>query len=261
MGKRTRVWVVTVAVALVLAFAAMAAQAQEGFPLRAKFPKVKYMTTEELAANYASTIVVDVRSKIEFEVIHIAKAVHIPVSTAMFTKDLVKARAMGDATPIAFYCNGHTCAKSYEAAEQAAEAGFKNVFAYDAGIYDWVKAHPDKGALMGATPVPLDKLISKDALAQRMISYDEFQKRAGKANVVVVDIREPFQRQEVPKLSNLRNIPSDRFADLLKKGEFKSKELLILDAVGKQVQWIQYYLEQNGYADYAFLKKGVEGAK
>ena len=34
-----------------------------------------------------------------------------------------------------------------------------------------------------------------------------------------------------------------------------------MDAVGKQVQWVQYYLEMNGYKNYYFLDKGVAEAK
>lgn len=250
---------IAVSIVCCIATAVAAVSAEEGYPLREKFPAVKYLTTEALHAAYQDTIIVDVRSKIEFDVIHIAKAVHAPISTAMFVKDLEKVRAKDGAAKIAFYCNGHACAKSYEAAEQAAAAGFKNVYAYDAGIYDWVKAHPDKGALMGKIPAQPDKLISHASLAKRKIGYEEFRKKAGGANVIVIDIREPFQRQKVPQLPVLRNIPSDRLVELLKKGEFKGKELLILDEVGKQVQWIQYYLEMHGYADYVFLDKGVEG--
>jgi rhodanese-related sulfurtransferase len=219
------------------------------------------MTTEALYRDYQKTIIVDVRSKIEYDVIHISKAVHVPVTTAMFVKDMEKVRAKEGSNPIAFYCNGHTCEKSYEAVDQLMQAGFRNVYVYDAGIYDWVKAHPDKGTLLGKTPVPVDKLISSEMLAKRMINYDEFKKRAQNSGAIVVDIREPFQREKIPQLAGLRNIPSDRFTELLNKGEFKDKELLILDAVGKQVQWIQYYLEMNGYKNYAFLDKGVAGIK
>jgi len=240
---------------------ALTSAAEEGFPLRAKFPRVKYMSTETLNRDYQNTIIVDVRSKFEYDVIHINKAVFVPVTTAMFIKDLAKVRDKDGKTPIAFYCNGHTCAKSYEAADQAMEAGFQNVYAYDSGIYDWVKAHPDRGTLMGKTPVPLDKLISHDMLAKRKISYDEFKKKTQAPGTMVIDIREPFQRETVPQLPMLRNIPSDRFAELIKKGEFKDKELLIMDAVGKQVEWVQYYLDMYGYKNYYFLDKGVAGAK
>ena len=251
-----------VLVAAMLVFAGVLAEAaEEGFPLRAKYPKAETMTTETLYRDYQKTIIVDVRSKIEYDVIHISKAIHVPVSTAMFVKDMEKVRAKEGTNPAAFYCNGHTCEKSYEAVDQLMQAGFRNVYVYDAGIYDWVKAHPDKGTLLGKTPVPVDKLISGEMLKKRMLSYDEFKKRAQDPGAMVIDIREPMQREKVPQLAGLRNIPSDRFTELLKKGEFKDKELLVLDAVGKQVQWIQYYLEMYGYKNYAFLDKGVTAAK
>ncbi|MDH4162205.1 MAG: rhodanese-like domain-containing protein [Nitrospirota bacterium] len=259
MKSRQMSLLVAMVAMVVFAYSAVAG-AEEGYPLRAKFPKVKYMTTEELNLGYKKTIIVDVRSKIEYDVIHISKAVHVPVSTANFTKDLAAVRAADGPDPIAFYCNGHTCAKSYEAVEQAVAAGFKNVYAYDAGIYDWVKAYPDRGVLMGSSPVSQNKLISKEAFSKRMIKYADFKAKAEGSGAMVIDIREPFQRKTVPPLPTVRNIPSDRFAELLKKGEFKGKQLLVFDAVGKQVQWIQYYLDMYGYADYYFLAEGVDGA-
>ncbi len=260
MSKRSLKIFLLVAAFSVLSVALVAA-ADDGFPLREKFPKVKPMTTEVLYRDYQKVIIVDVRSKIEFDVIHINKAVHLPVTTAMFVKDLAKVRDKNGSAAIAFYCNGHTCAKSYEAADQALAAGFNNVYAYDSGIYDWVKAHPDRGTLMGQTPAPVQKLISHEMRASKTIKYDEFKKKAQNPAAIVVDIREPFQRETIPPLPALRNIPSDRFAELLKTGEFKGKELMILDAVGKQVEWIQYYLEMYGYTNYFFLDKGVAGAR
>lgn len=235
--------------------------AEEGFPLREKFPTVKVISTETLNKDYQKIIIVDVRSKIEFDVIHINKALHEPITTALFVKNLEKIREKAGDRQLAFYCNGHSCAKSYEAAEMAMKAGFQNVFAYDAGIPDWVKAHPEKTTLMGKTPAPADKLISKDMLEKRKVNFQDFKKRAAAPEAMVIDAREPFQRKEIPQLpGTLRNIPSDRLVELIKKGEFKNNQLLIMDAVGKQVEWIQYYLEAQGYKNYYFLDKGVAGA-
>jgi hypothetical protein len=47
---------------------------------------------------------------------------------------------------------------------------------------------------------------------------------------------------------------------LLQAGQFKDRRLLIADAVGKQVQWLQFYLEEHGYRDYFFLRNGLLGA-
>ena len=107
------------ALLLPLAILIQTVAAEEGFPLREKYPDVKVISTDDLAAKYDGTIIVDVRSTMEFDVAHITKAQHISMSQATFLKDLEQARAKDDATPMAFYCNGHTCAKSYKAAEAA----------------------------------------------------------------------------------------------------------------------------------------------
>ena len=235
--------------------------AEEGFPLREKFNKVKYIDIKALNREYEKTIIVDVRSKIEFDAIHINKAFHIPVGTNLFIKNLEKVREKSGSIPIVFYCNGRTCAKSYEAAEYAMESGFLNVYTYDGGVSEWVNAYPAKATLMGKTPVPLKKLITHEMLAKRKINFAEFKKKAENPHAIVVDVREPFQRKSIPQIPQLRNIPSDRLVEMIAEGELKGNQLLILDAVGKQIEWIQYYLAQHQYTNYYFLEKGVLSAE
>ena len=244
-----------------LVLAAPLQAAEEGYPIRKKFPALHYITTSDLNSQYDKAFIVDVRSEIEFNVIHINKAAHLPMAVATFAKDLEKVRQKAATSPLVFYCNGHTCEKSYDAAAEASKAGFKGVMVYDAGIFDWAKTYPNKTTLMGKTPAPKDKLIPKSTFAKKCIGYDEFKKKAASPNAVVIDIREPIQRKEIPQIPGLRNIPSDRMVDLIKKGDLKDKQLLILDAVGKQVEWLQYYLEAHGYKNYLFLEKGVLSAK
>lgn len=253
---------------LALGLCATGPAAADEFVLRPKYPAVKPISTTDLAKAYDQAIIVDVRSAIEFDVAHITKALHISVSQGTFLAELEKARAKTDPAPIAFYCNGTTCAKSYKAAEQAMEAGFSGVFCYDAGINNWVNAYPERATLMGKTPAVREKLISDAAFDAKNLGYADFAKLAGESGSQVIDIREPFQRAKDPELpqnrmlvlSSVRNIPSDRLVELLKSGQFKGQRLLLTDAVGKQVRWLQYYLEEYGYADYNFLKNGVLAA-
>jgi rhodanese-related sulfurtransferase len=251
------VFIVTCSIML----AAAAAPAEEAYPLRAKFPDVKYISTKDLNNGYQKIVIVDVRSKTEFDVIHINKAFNVQITTSLFTKEIEKIREKAGAVPIAFYCNGHTCAKSYEAVEEAKKAGFENIYAYDAGIHDWARTHPEKTTLMGKTPAQVEKMISKEMLAKRKISFAEFKKKAEAPDAMIIDSREPFQRKAIPQLpGTLRNVPTDRLVQLIKEGQFKGNQLLIMDAVGKQVEWIQYYLEAGGYKNYYFLEKGVTSA-
>ena len=86
-------WVIVVLAAIgMCAGAVLPAAAEEGYPLREKFPKVKWISTDALNKNYEKIIIVDVRSKTEFDVVHINKAVHVPITTALFGKDLEKVR-------------------------------------------------------------------------------------------------------------------------------------------------------------------------
>jgi rhodanese-related sulfurtransferase len=240
----------------------------EDFVLRAKYPSVKTISTTKLAENYDQTIIVDARARLEYDVVHINKAVNIPVAMGGFIDKLTGIRPPDGTQPIVFYCNGYTCAKSYKATLKAMEAGFQKVYAYDAGIYEWVTSHPNRATLMGRSPVPLQKLISKEEFNKRKIGYAEFAKRAADPESMVIDIREPFQRSQssdLPQnkmlaLAKVRNIPSDRLVGLLKDKKFQDRQLLITDAVGKQVEWLQYSLEDNGYRNYYFLKNGVLSA-
>lgn len=250
-----------------LSLLAQVAVAEETFPLRKDFPTVKTISTADLAAKYEQAVIVDVRQKMEYDVVHISKALHIPLGQADFIAVLSKQAAKSGA-PVVFYCNGITCHKSYEAVVLADKSGFQNAYCYDAGIFEWTKKFPDKAFLLGKSPAQLSKLIAADELNQHKLTYAAFKSRAEGPNAVVVDMRDPQQRVKDPlkpeskevNLKGIRAIPGDRLVELLKAGEFRGKDLLIYDAVGKQVQWLQYYLKELGYQEYAFLAKGVLSA-
>ena len=103
---------------------------------------------------------------------------------------------------------------------------------------------------------------------EKTIPFAQFKEKAKQSNTVIIDTRDPFQRakaSDLPQnkmvnLSGIRNIPMDRMLALLTKKEFADKQLMIFDAVGKQVRWLQYHLEANGYKNYYFMEKGVLGA-
>jgi rhodanese-related sulfurtransferase len=232
------------------------------FPLRKDFPGLGTMATDELARSVeaGTAVVIDVRSDFEFETIHVLGAKHVPLARKTLLADLEGLRPKRDDRPLVFYCNGTTCAKSYRAAQMAKEAGFDNCFVYDAGVFTWTETHPQLAALMGKTPADPARLISKEALAARMLSFEDFKARSQDPDAVIVDIRDPVQRKVRLDIGQERNIPLDRFNNLLERGDLKDKELLIYDAVGKQVHWLMYHLENSGYTRYAFLEGGVRKA-
>ena len=245
------------ALSICLFLGAVSSAGASEFPLRAAYPGVPFISMEDLAGEYEDAIIVDVRSEFEYDVVHITKAVHIPIARASFIQELGALRAKDSSRKLVFYCNGTTCPKSYDAVQKALENGFTNCYVFDAGIFEWIKAYPEKGVLMGATPVPADKVITKEQFEEKMIlGFDEFLTKAQEKDSIAIDIRDPIQRGVIPDIPLLRNIPLDRLLPLLKQGEFKDKRLLIVDNVGKQIRWLQYYLEHYGYRQYFFLEKG-----
>lgn len=253
---------VTSALFLVAAFALCTINpaAASQFPGRDKFPGVPYIASEDLFEAYESgdAIIVDVRSTIEYNVIHPVNALHIPVSKIDFVKRVEKLRSANASKKIAFYCNGTTCLKSYIATQKAQKAGIENVFAYDGGIPEWVMVYPDKTLLLGNVVTdPEKQVIPKSEFKKKALGYDDFKAHAAKG--LVVDVRDAIQRsQDLPGLGKTLKIPMDTFIpNFVEKKKNQDKTLYIFDQVGKQVRWLEYYLVENGYTDYKFLRGGA----
>ncbi len=240
-----------------LLIASSTGRAQETvFPLRVTYPDVPVISHEELYKQLDDVLVVDVRSNFEFDTLRIANAINIPVTTKGFVSQLKSLRNQDD-RPIIFYCNGITCAKSYKACRIALENSVSNVFTFDLGIFGWTREHADAAVLLGENPVPIDKLISKDKLNAHLLSPKDFVGRITK-ETLVLDIREPFQRNIKILKKVSRAIPMDRIGYALEKSKRENRPLLIYDAVGKQVRWVQYTLEKNHVPEYYFMKGGVK---
>ncbi len=238
-----------------------AAHAAEAFPHRAIYLAVPWIETEDLYQRRDQFNIIDVRTSYEFETLHINGALNIPVEEYGFVDALKKVR-QEDARPIAVYCNGHTCKKSYEAAQKALEGGVEQVYAYDAGIFEWTVAHPNEATLLGKSPVDTARLIPKEKFEAHLLPPADFLAQM-KTGGIVLDVRDASQRADTlsvfpmyQRSVSLDNAQLKSFVDQAKK---ENKTLYIFDAVGKQVEWLQYYLEDQGVAHYYFLKGGARG--
>jgi rhodanese-related sulfurtransferase len=234
----------------------------EEYPLRAKYPTVKPIETNELTAAYGKAIIVDSRNAAEYDVIQIANAKNILVGK-MTEQDLLKLRPKNDSTPLVFYCNGITCAKSYKAAEDAGKWGFQSVRCYDAGIFAWAKANPDKTKFFDKVLAAAElhaALISDSQFKSVLLPPKEFISRSKSGEYTVIDIRDPNERSETQfSLPNMKVMSFDTIVDLVKKRSkaIPTSNLLFVDNVGKQVQWLQYYLKKAGFTNYFFAEGGV----
>jgi rhodanese-related sulfurtransferase len=241
-----------------------AAAADEGFPGRAKFPRISTYSMTQLHDHLDQVVVVDARSHYEFETLRIKGALNIPVADKDF-EDKVLQLHQQSKKPIVFYCNGRSCFKSYIAARRAKEANIQDVHAYDAGIFEWVKRYPEKSVLLNASPVDPKQLISRDRFKAHLLDPNTFSDRAtlqGKATMIL-DVRDKYQRAGVGFYPGKERWVSldqrEKLQRYIQKARRSNKTLLIYDEVGKQVRWLQYALEKEGIKDYYFMHKGARG--
>jgi rhodanese-related sulfurtransferase len=233
------------------------------FPGRAEFPDIPVLEITELKNKFDQVAIVDTRSTYEYDTLRIKGSIHIPVAAKTFEQQVEKLRQK-TSKPIVFYCNGRTCFKSYLAVKKALAVGIKDVYAYDAGVFEWVKSQPSNSELLGKSPVKENQLIDKKIYQARLLQPNEFSERilSSGTKSMVLDVRDLYQRAGVGFYPGKeRWVSLDDKAKLTKflaKAKEKQKTLFIYDEVGKQVRWLQYALEEMGIKDYYFMDKGAK---
>ena len=152
--------------------------------------------------------------------------------------------------------------KSYKAARKCRIEKIDDVTAFDSGVLDWAKKYPNKTLLLGETLKDASQLISKKDFEKHLISPDQFGERMASTNAIILDVRDVFQREGssifigreyAVSLDNTKRL--DRF---IAKAKIGGKALLIYDASGKQVRWLQYYLINKGVKEFYFMKGGID---
>lgn len=233
--------------------------AADDFPMRARYPDVPIMTRDDLNKQYSNVLIIDVRTKYEYNTLHIKDAINVPLGTT-FGAQIHKLRENNNKTFV-FYCNGRTCHKSYEAAVLADRARVGNIFAYDAGIFEWAKAYPERTVLRGRSPISPQDLIDVAKFKEHLIDPKDFAARVG-PDTVVVDVRDRAQRDSQLFPFHETRLQLDETAKLnalIEDAKQHNKTLLVYDQVGMQVQWFQYHLEGMGLKNYYFMKGGAQG--
>ncbi len=250
-------------VALLSLWAMVAGAAQPApveFPGRALYPAVPVIEMNDLARNFSRYVIVDVRSPYEYEILHIKDAFNIPLADKDFVERMRRLRASSP-KPIVVYCNGKTCMKSYKAATKCRRYEIDNVLAYDRGIMDWARHHPRLAVLLGQTPVDPGRLISKSRFQTHLLDPGRFEADVATGRPIVVDIRERFQREALglfigrEKRVNIGD--HSALEKIIAQARRERRPLYIYDAAGKQVRWLQYFLEDRGARDYWFMKGGA----
>ncbi len=251
-------YLVIATVLLLMSWSVLAEETE--FPGRKTYPNVSVISLEQLEARRDETLVVDVRSAHEYQTLHIKGAINIPVSDVDFAVKMADLRAE-NVKDIVVYCNGKTCMKSYKAARKSAAAGISNVLAYDAGIMDWARAYPGDTILLGKVLGNPGRLISKKTFKKHLLSPDAFSERMASSKAYVLDVRDLIQRDSLGLFPGReRRVHLDNTKKLnryIRKALRQNRSLLIYDATGKQVRWLQYYLRSRGVKNYYFMAGGV----
>ena len=241
-------------------YAAVEEEESSEFPGRPLYPEVSVIELDELYRRLDEVIVVDVRSAYEYETLRVKGAINIPLSSKTFVSRMRQLR-MSDPRPIVVYCNGKTCMKSYKASRKCAVNKIDNVHSYDAGIMDWARTYPEHAELLGKSPVDPKKLISKKEFKKHLLSPDAYGEHVANSGAIVLDVRDRFQREALSifvgrerraYLDDKKKL--DRF---IEKAKRENKTLLVHDAAGKQVRWLQYYLKDKGLKSYYFMDGGI----
>lgn len=234
----------------------------EDFPGRKNYRNVPYISAIDLYKDKNDVLIIDTRSDYEYETLNIKGSINIPLSSLNFSERIKKLYTEQKKT-LVFYCNGHSCMKSYKAVIKTRRvAKIKDSLAFDAGIFDWAKLYPNHSVLLGKTPIKATDLIPKEEFSRHLIKPVEFANKADK-NCIVLDVRDPTQRQDKLFPGNQHTVSLNKSEQLklnkyLNQSKREKKPLCIYDAVGKQVRWLQYHLKAKKINDYYFMEGGAE---
>ena len=230
------------------------------FPYRSHYIDVTTVELADLHKRVKDVVIVDVRSEYEYNTLHIKDAINIPLNRS-FIDNVRKLRAE-TSKPIVFYCNGKTCRKSYDAVLKTQSARIPNCEAYDAGVFDWAKAYPELTVLVGKTPIKPTDLLSSDDFKARLLAPKDFAAKAKEAHkVIILDVRDRVQRDSPLFPFQEQRAQLDEAAKIdhaIEQAKQEKKTLLVYDAVGKQVRWMQYHIEAKGLKDYYFMNGGAQ---
>jgi rhodanese-related sulfurtransferase len=230
------------------------------FPGRDLYPLVSIIELNELHRRFEEVTIVDVRSQYEYDTLRIKGAVNIPLSSPTFVEKMRELRVK-ESRPIVMYCNGKTCMKSYKAVLKCSVNKIENVHAFDAGIMDWARTYPKLAVLLGRNPVNPKHLISRDEFRKHLLSPDQYGDKVASTSAIVLDVRDRFQREGLSLfVGRERRAYLDDTKTLnryINKAKRENKTLLVHDAAGKQVVWLQYYLKDKGLSKYYFMDGGT----
>lgn len=240
------------------------------YPNRKFYPGLNYLTTEQMVKDVIAGkyLVIDARPKLGYQTLHIKDSVNIHSGDKDFVNKFMEAVKKNN-KPIAFYCGGLTCLKSYKASVKAMDTLRKNkinreVFTYDAGITAFAYASPESVLKNGKeisedNPILDTKKLKKHALGAKeftdMINDDE------EDSFVILDVREKKQRIlrklfMFKKEHKITVLEPDKLTIFLNDVKKTGKTLMVYGAVEKQIESIFQLIQMTGTKKWFYLEGG-----
>ena len=227
------------------------------FPLRAQFNAVPRYSANDLEKTYRQAMVVDVRSKAEYDTLRLTSAIHVPLDSEDFMTRILALRTKDPTAPLVFYCTNAWCPDSYLAVLKAQNGGVKNVFAYDGGVLEWIRERRQLASLFGIAPAPLDRLLSRAYYYSRQLDEPGFARERQKPNTVIIDF-DPKDAKAASGSPSVEHLSPNVFAKRLDDSIWRDKTLVLVDRRGDRAPLLQYILEYKGYSQYFFYRPRVD---
>lgn len=96
-------------------------------------------TLQELRNEQKDLSVINVLGRDAFQKKHIPGSENVPLDEEQFTRKVLSL-AGGKEKPVVVYCTGKSCNASPRAGRRLEEAGFTQVYDYEAGVMAWEEA-------------------------------------------------------------------------------------------------------------------------
>ena len=212
-----------------------------GASAQASGPEFKVLTADQLKSlldEKIDIILIDARTKEEYQEAHIAGAISIPEKNFDESASILLADKNA---LLVFYCNGVKCGKSKKAAVKADAKGYKNILIYSEGFPVWeekgykIVPGPDYAKKVETTtiaPAELKKLIDAKT--------DSF---------ILVDVRDETEFKE-GHIPGAISIPVETFASRSEVLQ-KEKKIIVYCNTGGRSYMAYRKLMKLGYTDIA----------
>lgn len=208
----------------------------------AGYAEIDTAEVKALMAKDKNVLVVFPLSKIEYDNLHIAGSVHIPMD------ELAKKLPADHSKPLIFYCLGERSTASWRAATIAAKLGYLHVYAYREGLAAW--------AATGYPTMSMEKL--PDVFVRKMTTEQLVTKLLNNENVILLDCNLKSDTEKLRVDSSKRvYIPLEEL-HLRYKELPKNKEIAVICLTGTRSPNAVRFLTAKGFPTVFSVDGGVQ---